>query len=234
MIRLHITAEGQTEQNFVKRVLAPHLAHFKVLVRVRCVFTRNDPMSPYEFRGGLSSYDMAQKDIEAWLKEEPAPECRFTTMFDFYALPKDFPGLVNARRERDPYERVRIIEENLAQSINDIRFIPYIQLHEFEALILADPQSLGCEYFEYETEINNLVSMVQSQNPELIDDGPATAPSKRICKEIPEYKYTKATAGVAVVEKIGLPTLRAKCRHFNEWLSGLEGLAGASPGAPHE
>jgi len=64
--------------------------------------------------------------------------------------------------------------------------------------------------------------MVNEQNPELIDDGPETAPSKRILREIPEYD--KATAGVSVAAHIGLPTLRKKCRHFDEWVTQLESL----------
>jgi len=64
--------------------------------------------------------------------------------------------------------------------------------------------------------------MIGGQNPELINDGPATASSKRILDEIPEYD--KATAGVAVAEKIGLPMLRRKCRHFDNWLARLEQL----------
>jgi hypothetical protein len=54
----------------------------------------------------------------------------------------------------------------------------------------------------------------------LINDGFETAPSKRILKEIPEYD--KVTAGVSVAGKIGIETLRAKCRHFSEWLAKLE------------
>ena len=60
-------------------------------------------------------------------------------MFDLYALPADFPGYAEARREVDPYGKVRILEDALGNDIADRRFIPYIQLHEFEALILADP-----------------------------------------------------------------------------------------------
>ena len=36
------------------------------------------------------------------------------------------------------------------------------------------------------------------------------------------------TAGVAVAGKIGLQTLRQKCRHFNDWLTSLERLNGES------
>jgi hypothetical protein len=224
MIRLHITAEGQTEQAFAKAVLAPHLAQFSVFVDARCVLTSRDKRAAKEYRGGLLSYDKAKKDIQTWLKEDSRAECRFTTMFDLYALPNDFPGYVSAQRETDKYERVEMLERAMTQDVNDSRFVPYIQLHEFEALILADPQQLDWEYLEHDGPINNLKTMVNGQNPELINDGPTTAPSKRILAEIPEYD--KVTAGVAVAAKIGLQALRQKCKHFNDWLTRLESLGG--------
>jgi len=226
MIRLHITAEGQTEQAFVKQVLTPHLAPFEVYADARCVLTSKDNRAAKEYRGGLLSYEKAKRDIQAWLKEDVNSECRFTTMFDLYALPDDFPGYAEAKGKTDPYERVRILEQAMKDDLDDSRFIPYIQLHEFEALILTDPQQLNWEYLEHEDPIQHLISMVGDQNPELINDGPETAPSKRILKEIPEYN--KVSAGVSVSQKIGLPTLRTKCRHFNDWLTGLEQLAGTS------
>lgn len=224
MIRLHITAEGQTEQAFAKIVLTPQLASFHVFVDARCVLTSKDKRASREYRGGLLSYEKAKKDIQNWLKEDNHPECRFTTMFDLYALPDDFPGVMQAKAQLDHYKRVEMLEAAMKQDINDPRFIPYIQLHEFEALILADPQQLDWEYMEHDRPINNLTSMVDGHNPELINDGPTTAPSKRILAEIPEYD--KVTAGVSVAAKIGLQTLRQKCRHFNEWLTSLEQLAG--------
>jgi len=92
MIRLHITTEGQTEQGFVRRVLAEHLAGFHVFVDARCILTSRDKRTAKEYRGGLIGYEKAKKDILAWIKEDNHPECRFTTMFDLYALPEDFPG----------------------------------------------------------------------------------------------------------------------------------------------
>lgn len=222
MIRLHITTEGQTELRFVKTVLAPHLAQFNVFVDARCVLTSKDRRASKEYRGGLLSYDIAKRDIQGWLKEEKDAQCRFSTMFDLYALPDSFPGYEEAMKIADPYRRVEHLEEALRNDINDRRFIPYIQLHEFEALILVAPCRLGEVYFEHEKPIRNLIAMVGDQNPELIDDGAETAPSKRILKEIPEYD--KVTAGVAVAGGIGLPILRQRCRHFGEWLSGLEQL----------
>jgi hypothetical protein len=222
IIRLHITAEGQTEQIFTRKILAPHLAHFAVFADARCVLTGKDNRATREYRGGLISYQKAKADILTWMKEDSHPECRFTTMFDLYALPEDFPGYDKARKQKNPYERVCILEETLTADIKDHRFISYIQLHEFETLILADPEKLKLEYLEHDNQIHNLVVMVDGRNPELIDDGAATAPSKRILKEIPEYN--KVAAGVSVVEQIGLNTLRSKCKHFSEWIQKLENL----------
>jgi len=219
-IRLHVTAEGQTEQAFVRDILTPHLATFNVFADARAILTSKDKRAHKQHRGGLISYQKARADIVAWLKQDDHAECRFTTMFDLYALPEDFPGFADAARNTDPYQRVSIIESALFQDINDRRFIPYIQLHEFEALILADPQRLDWEYLEHDRPIGNLLHMVGAQNPELINDGPQTAPSKRILKEIPEYD--KVTAGVSVAQRIGIPAMRSKCGHFAEWLHKLE------------
>lgn len=220
MIRLHVTAEGQTEQAFVKSVLAPHLVNHGVYADSRCVLTSKDKRAGKAYRGGLTNYVKAKNDILSWLKEDRSQGCRFTTMFDLYALPPDFPGYAQAKKQADPYMRVERLESALAEDLNDTRFVPYIQLHEFESLILADPQKLDWEYMEHDEPINNLTHMVGTHNPELINDGPETAPSKRIIREIPEYD--KVGAGVLVTEKIGLETLRGKCPHFAQWLTSLE------------
>ena len=153
------------------------------------------------------------------MREDASAECRYTTMFDFYALPSDFPGAGEAAKIADPYKKVSILEAAMTSDISDRRFIPYIQLHEFEALILCDPAKLSCEYLERDSEIAGLVSFAAGRNPELIDDGLETAPSKRIMSAIPEYD--KATAGVAIAEKIGLEVLMSRCAHFGEWMERL-------------
>lgn len=221
MIRLHVTTEGQTEQDFVKKVLAPSLG-VNIVADARSVLTSKDKRLSREYRGGLKHYLKAKDDILTWMKEDNHPECRFTTMFDLYGLPQDFPGYDESRRVSDVYERVRILEQAFVDDIGDPRFIPYIQLHEFEALILADPRQLDWEYIDHDESITRLVQMVGNQNSELINDGFETAPSRRIIKEIPEYD--KRSAGVAVAGKIGLSVLRSKCPHFDEWITKLEKL----------
>lgn len=226
MIRLHITAEGQTEQRFVNEVLRPHLAGFEVYANVRCVLTSKDNRSSREYRGGMTKYARARNDILSWMKEDSAADCRFTTMFDLYALPQDFPGHEQATTLSDPYDKVAKLEADFAADIQAESFIPYIQLHEFESLILAQPQGLDWEYLEHDAAIRNLMAMVGGGNPELINDGRETAPSKRVIKEIPEYEGDK-TSGASVAAQIGIATLRERCPHFGEWVTRLEGLGEA-------
>ncbi|MCY4361585.1 MAG: DUF4276 family protein [Gammaproteobacteria bacterium] len=72
-------------------------------------------------------------------------------------------------------------------------------------------------------KLRSLLKIVSKfDSPELIND--KTAPSKQIIKEIPEYEKMKASAGPIVAGKIGLSSLRLKCRHFSEWIDSLETL----------
>ncbi len=159
------------------------------------------------------------------MKEEQQPDTYFTTMFDLYALPDDFPGFAEAARQTDPRRRVAVLEEAFRQDVNHPRFIPYIQLHEFEALLLSDPSKFDWEFIDDAGAIERLVSLSAGcASPELIDDGSESAPSKRIIKELPAYEQRKARVGPFIAGKVGLPVLRQKCPHFDEWLKKLEAL----------
>ena len=82
------------------------------------------------------------------MKEDRKPDAFFTTMFDLYALPVDFPGYEDACNCSNPYLRVERLEEEFLKDIGSTNFIPYIQLHEFEALVLTDPSKLLDRFFE--------------------------------------------------------------------------------------
>ncbi len=221
-IRLNFIVEGQTEEAFVKQILSPYLAGFEIWAQARCVLTSR--RRNIKHRGGIESYEKAKNDINAWIKEDRNSDVRFTTMFDVYGLPTNFPGYKDAKQRSDAYGRVKVLEDALGKDISDRRFIPYFQLHEFEALLLSDPQKLDSQ-FDSSAGIRRLVDMVVSfDSPELINDGNNTAPSKRIIGAIPEYERMKVSAAPIVAEKIGLPTLRLECNHFGEWLCRLETL----------
>ena len=144
-------------------------------------------------------------------------------MFDLYALPNDTPGKNEADKVLDPYQKVSCIEKAMIASENLSKpvYHPYIQLHEFEALLFSDLNLLAEQYFEY--DIQPLRDcLCKKRNPELINDGVNTAPSKRIINCIPNYD--KATDGVSVLEKIGINNLCQSCKHFSEWIDWMKSL----------
>jgi hypothetical protein len=225
-VRLHVVVEGQTEETYVNRVLVPHLAGFEVWADVRAVETGR--RRGLIFRGGLREYGKLRGDLVRWMKQDDHPEVHFTTMIDLYglaALADPFPGWESTRAIRDPYRKAATLEAAWAGDIGHGRFVPYLQVHEFEALLLASPRHLEVEFVGRSHAIRRLEAMVaEFDSPELIDEGRETCPSKRIIAQLPEYEGLKASAGPIVAAKIGLEFLRSRCRHFNEWLSTLENL----------
>jgi hypothetical protein len=143
-------------------------------------------------------------------------------MIGFYGLPADFPFYYQAYREEDPYRRVEILGAAFAEDIRDGRFVPHISLHEFEALLFSDPRMLGRVCFDNDKQIDGLVALSKEVNPELINDDPEACPSKRIKKAI--RSYNKRFAGSRIAKAIGLNKIRSRCKHFDEWISVLEGL----------
>ncbi len=231
MIRLHMVVEGQTEEEFVNSLLIDHFGSHNISTDVRRVETsrrrgkyrRSGTIEAKIFRGGLLDYERAKGDLIRWMKEDQNTDAYFTTMFDLYALPENFPSFVEAKKLRDPYQRVETLERAFEADLTHRRFIPYIQLHEFEALILSDPSGFASRFIEHVAGIRDLVDMCADfRSPELIDDDVNNAPSKRIIRAIPDYKGTKASAGPLIAQRIGLRTIRQKCPHFNEWLTKLE------------
>jgi hypothetical protein len=167
-----------------------------------------------------------KNDILRFLAQEKDADVFFTTMIDLYGIHADFPGLNEAEKLRHlPDKRVELLEQHFAQDIGDLRFIPYIQLHEYEAYLFADPTCFELFYDHHANEIAALKAIADScATPELIDDGEHSAPSKRITAQLPNYKRAKSVVGPQVAELIGLDVIRGKCPHFSAWLSRLEQL----------
>jgi len=217
MIRVNVVVEGQAEETFVRECLQPQLCGRMTITARRVEFSRQRRKV---YRGGLVKYAKLRKDVIDWLNQEA--QSRVTTMVDLYALPLDFPGWKLAAKIKDPLQRVAALEKAFAEDIGSSRFIPNIQLHEFEALLFSDIGRLVVGYPGFRKEIESLEEETAQINPELINDGQETAPSKRILQTIP--KYDKVWAGGLTVLEIGLPQIRKCCRHFDAWLTVLERL----------
>ncbi len=212
MIRLYVVCEGQTEVRFASDGLAPLLGGPGLCV-----------MNPPNLRG-YTPYARVRKLIRSLLRGEDA---YVTTMIDLYRLPSSFPSFAASEGIEDPYRRVEALETALADDIANDHFIPYLQLHEFEALILADLNVLGRFYPTRAHGLQELKADLdrRSASPEEVDL--LRPPSHRIREYVPEYE--KTVSGPAVALEIGLQRLHEKCRHFGAWLDRLGQLRQTPP-----
>jgi hypothetical protein len=227
MARLYLFAEGTTELTFADTVLKPHLADMQVYLQPPVLVAHAKKKGKIH-RGGGRRYVPMKNDILRFLSQEKGGDVFFTTMIDLYAIHTGFPGLDEAEKLRHmPEKRVELLEQSFATDIGDLRFLPYIQLHEYEAYLFSDPTWLAFFYDHHEKQIEALKAIAAGYaTPELIDDGQHSAPSKRIIAELPDYEDAKSVVGPQVAELIGLDAIRGKCPHFAAWLSRLEKLGG--------
>jgi len=225
MARLYLFAEGQTEQTFANTVLTPHLANMGVYMQGPVLIAHAKKKGRVH-RGGGRRYEPMRNDIRRFTAQETANDVFFTTMIDLYALHPEFPGLLDAETLRSsPYQRVQALEQAFAADIDDSRFVPYIQLHEYETYLFSEPGWFRYFYDHHEKAISSLQAIAGShESPELINDGRNSAPSKRIIANLPDYEAAKSVVGPQVAELIGLNVIRDKCPHFHAWLSQLEQL----------
>ena len=61
-------------------------------------------------------------------------------------------------------------------------------------------------------------------NPEDINDGEHSAPSKRLKSIVPSY--SKRIHGIQVARKTGIRKISDECRQFRKWLNWMERLGG--------
>jgi hypothetical protein len=219
MRRVLMLVEGQTEETFVRELLAPHLwardvAPIPVLATTKVV--KSGP----NFKGGLVSYGKARNQIMRLLLDTEA--VAVTTMLDLNALPSDFPGY-GTRPMTDCYRKVAHLEQAFSRDINHLRFKPYLQLHEFEAFMFVDPDITAALFAGAHVAQDLRHVKDDFGSPEEIDEEPDTAPSKRILAVF--RMYEKTLHGPLVTIDLGLGRIRDECPHFNQWLTWLEGLA---------
>src|SRR4029077_12201286 len=132
---LFFYVEGQTEQQYAETILRQHLAGFDVQV-MGAILAATRRRHHVVARGGGRHYVPMKNDLVRLLRQHRGRDVRFTTMFDLYALYADFPGTGVANNQRHiPYERIKTLEQAFAREMNDVRLVPYIQLHEFETLL---------------------------------------------------------------------------------------------------
>ena len=223
MTRLIILVEGQSEEIFVKQTLTPFLAERGVHVLPPIVLWTKRIPSGGGFRGGVSNWSQIRRsllplthDTNAWI----------TTLLDFYGLPDDFPGYQEALGAGDRRQQVIALQERFATEIRHPRLVPFFALHEFEAWLFTAPDVVADHFGNAALAAKVRSAVEHAGNPELINHGEDTHPKARLLKMQTGYKET--SDGPTLIEKIGIPAIRAACPHFSAWLDRLEALGQAA------
>ena len=217
MIRVLVIVEGKTEESFVNEVLAPDLCSRNVLLTARILGVPGH-------KGGRTSYDRVRSDVILCLKQETRNYC--STMPDLYGLGQGFQGMPLPAHLTGIQKAIHIeraMSEDICRIIPDLRpelrLVPYIQVHEYEALLFSDPHALAESLNQPHLRPQFQKVRDSVPTPEDIDDGRDTAPSKRILGVHP--KYRKRLEGTLAAQVIGIQIMQRECPHFSDWLARL-------------
>ncbi|SIT11971.1 DUF4276 family protein [Belliella pelovolcani] len=212
---IYIICEGQTEEEFVNGILRPFFNTYQIYdVRPILMTTSKG------HKGGDVKYDRLKFNIDKLLKSET--DILVTTFIDFFRLKNDFPKYEDAQAIQNKIHKADCLELALADAINNPRFIPYIQLHEFEGLLFAAKD--GFEFLPdlKQSNLNSLLLAVEEkENPEELNDGELTAPSKRLEQLIPGFDKNKPFYGGLIAEVNTINPVLDRCLRFNNWVETL-------------
>ncbi len=212
--------EGLTERIFVQDILGPYLARTEVYI-TPIILTKPGQ------KGGDVRFSRARNDIERHLKQRN--ETWLTLLVDYFGIKGDWPGYEESKRKRHHTSKARVMNEATRQKVNELfidqdaqrRFIPYVSMFEFEALLFSDAEILARRLNVRPEDVQKILSEYDDE-PEKINDNPQTAPSKQL--EGLSDRFKKTVTGISIAREIGIDRMRESCPLFNEWVTKLESL----------
>lgn len=227
--------EGQTENAVLKRLLAPHLGQQGIDLHAPIVRVGRG-------RGGvrfLQAEDL-YRQIRHCLQDPRLPYV--TTFFDYYAFPTSPSkgwGFVAEPKAEAFFRGAEAVAASIEQEIHrraiegldlpgvQSRLIPYIQLHELEALLFAEPDKTAATFGSARLATQIAAVVKQCGGCEKINDRPEKAPSKRIESLFPGYRKGRSDFAHAprVADRLDLNQVRLACPRFSSWLAKIESLA---------
>ena len=220
MLQINILVEGQTEETFIKELLFPYLFSRNILINPVIISTKRIKEGG-KFKGGLtnSNFELFINDLQRLIRS--TPQGYVTTFIDYYRIPSKFPGYNERVVNSTQLTKVTFLEQKLFEYIGSPEnFIPYIQLHEFEAFHFSDKKGFESYLSPIEANLNNLFQIIDDySNPEDINEGPTTSPSKRIIANYSSYE--KITEGNLILMEIGVEKILEKCNHFRSFVDIL-------------
>lgn len=222
MIRVIVVGEGQTEETFIREVVAPDLAAEGIFVEPRLIATSKSS------KGGALSRDRVLRFLDNTLKERR--NAYISTFFDLYRLDAEMPGVAESGALASPLDRASTIEQAIGAAVVEAtgclphRFLPHIQPYEFEALLFSDLDAMLSVEPGWRALAEPLrQARAAAASPEHINDGRFTHPSARL-KHLQSPEYRKTRHGPLAARRIGLERMAQECAHFRGWLERLRTL----------
>lgn len=214
-----VVCEGQTEETFISRVVAPEFYRHGLNLVAQLVETSSG------HKGGALSYDRVKRHLRNNLRRLSQPVV--TTLIDLYRLDNGFPGFADAAG-KPLDQRLRILNAAFHQNIvreakcRPDHFLPYIQPFEFEALLFSDTAAVT----DLETGWASAAALLAAAragapSPEHINDGANTKPAARFRRHLTNPPYNKVLHGPNAAELIGLAKIESECKFFAAWLEQL-------------
>lgn len=223
-VEVVVIAEGQTEERFIKHLVAPALRPLNIFVKPQLLNTSQDA------RGGAVSFERLKFNARNTLRQNP--HVVLTTFLDLYGLDTSFPGFDEAKNKSDLGSRVSHLNTALTREIVSYvgcrpeRFIAHIQPHEFEGLLFSDPAALAQTEPEWQRSLPKLKEVRAAfETPEHINNSYETKPSRRL-EQLLKPVYKKTRHGPLAAEHVGLATMERECPHFCGWMKSLRSLGG--------
>ena len=217
---LQIIVEGLTEQNFVNDLLVDYLAQHNIAVHASQV-------SKPQQKGGDIRFERVKTDVLAFLRQRN--DIIVSTFVDYYGL-HQWPGLEEISFGMSPSAIADKLNGSavlsLAQEYPELRvperFIPYLSMHEFEALLFSDTEVLSEELNTSRKAFEDVLADCGS--PEQINTVRETSPSHRL-KALSQGRYKKSSTDIRIAKRIGIERIRVQCPIFDAWLKKIEQLA---------
>lgn len=155
MKRLIIICEGPTEQAFCNDLLRDYFQSKDIILEAPTIKHSN---------GGIVSWDTLRKQIVRHLNEGNSIVSLFV---DYYRIRDSyrFPGWMESKSISNIYDRMHFLFEQMSLDIDEnlrSRFIPYIQLHEFEGLLFSNIAVFQNNFTKNELNFSLLESAVNS------------------------------------------------------------------------
>jgi hypothetical protein len=209
MKRVIIIVEGQTEVEFVNSTLREYFFKHNIF-DVRAIKIQTSKTN----KGGFVNYEHLKNDVLRILKQQK--DVMVTTFVDYFRIPNNIPYYQKAMSFPSSYLKATELEKSIYSDIGDIRFIPYIQVHEFEALLFSSIDGFTT-FYNNPRIFKNIKQIIDNYpNPEDINDDLQMSPSNRLKQII--HDYDKVLFGNIIALDIGINIIIEKCPRFNNWL----------------